>query len=75
VSININVEGERSMNTIRHNKEVCELTECELNKVSGGETVHSTDYTLTQTLCTWYLCMGLMGAGIESGANGPPTKV
>jgi hypothetical protein len=45
------------------------LTESELDNISGGEiTSHSTNYTLTQTLCTWYNCLGHMGIGVASGA-------
>ena len=47
-----------------------ELTESELDNVSGGEiTVHSTDYSLTQTLCVWSNCLGLMGITF-GGAHG-----
>jgi hypothetical protein len=45
------------------------LTESELDNISGGEiTSHSTNYSLTQTLCTWYNCLGHMGIGVASGA-------
>jgi bacteriocin-like protein len=48
-----------------------ELTESELDNVIGGEiTVHSTDYSLVQTLCVWSNCLGLMGVTFQAGAHG-----
>jgi hypothetical protein len=62
---------ENIMSRTGHNTEVCELTESELERVSGGEiTVHSTDYSLEQTLCVWSNCLGLMGVTFQPGAHG-----
>ena len=50
-----------------------ELTESELDNVNGGEiTVHSTNYTLGQTLRCWWNCLGLMGIPMGTGASGNP---
>jgi bacteriocin-like protein len=62
---------EKMMSRTGHNTEVSELTESELDNVSGGEiTVRSTDYDLTQTLCVWSNCLGLMGITFQAGAHG-----
>jgi bacteriocin-like protein len=46
-----------------------ELTESELDNVSGGEiTCHSTNYTLQQTMDTWWNMLGQLGFSHATGA-------
>jgi bacteriocin-like protein len=51
---------------------VCELTESELDNVSGGEiTVRSDSYTLEETMHIWYYMLGqTLGGSAGIGHNG-----
>jgi bacteriocin-like protein len=53
--------GEKMMNIDTEAREFAadELTENELDSVSGGQiTCHSTNYSLEHTMAIWYYCMG-----------------
>ena len=44
------------MNTTRHNREVCELTESELDTISGGA-----ERTLSGVIYAWFVAMDQVG--------------